>query len=116
MHLDLIQTVSLAGKAGVPNDDRAGCGDRHAWVIDGATDLGAPGLFGGRGGAAWIAAQAHAAFAGASGPIERLCGDVFEAVSASYIRNRRREPIADWELPCAAFVAVAIEGETLGCA
>ena len=58
MHLDLIQSLSLAGKPDVANDDRIGSADLHAWVIDGATDLGPPGLLGQRGGAAWLAATA----------------------------------------------------------
>ncbi len=50
MYFDLIQTVSLAGDAVIPNDDRGGTAHNRAWVIDGATDLGPPGLVGARGG------------------------------------------------------------------
>lgn len=116
MHFDLIQTINLAGKAGVPNDDRIGSGERHAWVIDGATDLGEPGLLGDRGGAAWLATTANAAFAGASGSISAICDTVFDQVAQRYTKERRREPLDDWELPIAAFAAVAIEGEMLACA
>jgi hypothetical protein len=116
MHLDFIQSISLAGKADGPNDDRAGCANRHAWVIDGATDLGEPGLLGDRGGAAWIAGEADAAFASAAGRLETLCGEVFAAVAAGYARDRTREPIAAWERPRASFAAVAIEGGMLACA
>ena len=64
MHFDLLQSISLAGDISVPNDDRAGSARGHAWVIDGATDLGPPGLVGAQGGAAWLASVAQAAFTG----------------------------------------------------
>ncbi|WP_252088867.1 protein phosphatase 2C domain-containing protein [Pseudomonas sp. MWU13-3659] len=116
MHFDLIQTLSLAGKPDVPNDDRIGCGDRHAWVIDGATDLGVPGLLGERGGAAWLANAAQRAFSAASGPLQTLCETVFHTLANDYRQDRRREPVAHWELPRAAFAAVALEGDELVCA
>lgn len=115
MHLDLIQTLSLAGKAAVPNDDRVGCAGRHAWVIDGATDLGEPGLMGQRGGAAWLADAAHRGFMAASGPLASLCEQVFQAVAADYRRDRQREPVAAWELPRASLAAIALEGDRLAC-
>ena len=52
MHLDIVQSLSIAGDSAKANDDRAGAGHARAWVIDGATDLGDPGLVGSRGGAA----------------------------------------------------------------
>jgi len=55
MRFDVLQMISLAGDAASANDDRVGASDAIAWVIDGATDLGEPGLLGTRGGAAWIA-------------------------------------------------------------
>ncbi|MBI6899406.1 protein phosphatase 2C domain-containing protein [Pseudomonas putida] len=116
MHFDLIQSLCLAGKPDVPNDDRIGSADRHAWVIDGATDLGAPGLLGERGGAAWLSATAQRAFATASGPLRQVCETVFDTIAQAYRQDRRREPLATWELPRAAFAAVAIEGEELVCA
>jgi hypothetical protein len=116
MHLNLIQSISLNGKTSVPNDDRAGCGEAHAWVIDGATDLGPPGLVGARGGAAWLAATADQAFAEASGPLAGICAGVFDTVAARFERDRQREAIADWELPTASLAAVALEGERLACA
>lgn len=116
MHFDLIQSLNLAGKADVPNDDRIGCASRHAWVIDGATDLGPPGLLGEQGGAAWLAAAAQAAFVSASGPLQSLCEQVFATVAAAYERDRRREPVAGWELPRAAFAAVALEDDEVVCA
>jgi hypothetical protein len=116
MHFDLIQTLSLAGKRDVPNDDRIGSAERHAWVIDGATDLGPPGLLGERGGAAWLAGAAQRAFAGASGALQGICESVFDSLGRDYARERQREPLALWELPRAAFAAVALEGDALVCA
>ncbi|MBP2158780.1 MULTISPECIES: protein phosphatase 2C domain-containing protein [Asticcacaulis] len=112
----MIQSISLNGKPGVPNDDRAGCGDRHAWVIDGATDLGPPGLVGARGGAAWLAATAHQAFQAASGPLAEICAGVFDTVAVRFEHDRQRDVLADWELPSAALAAVALEGDRLACA
>lgn len=117
MHFDLIQTLSLAGKPDVPNDDRIGCATRHAWVIDGATNLGPPGLLGELGGAAWLASAAQRAFASADeGPLQGICERVFDALARDYARDRQREPLAAWELPRAAFAAVALEGDSLVCA
>ncbi|ATQ42081.1 PP2C family serine/threonine-protein phosphatase [Caulobacter mirabilis] len=107
MRLDLMQSVSLNGDLKRPNDDRAGTNGRSAWVIDGATDLGAPGLLGRQGGAAWIASAADAGFAAAeAGDLRETCGQMFEAVAQRFRAARRREITGRWELPTAAFAAV----------
>lgn len=117
MHFDLIQSVSLSGSAAVPNDDRAGAIDNRAWVIDGATDLGPPGLMGARGGAAWLAAEAQAAFtAAADAPIAQLCQDLAAYLEARYAAARTREPLGRWELPMASMLAVRLIGSTMECA
>ncbi|MEH3101344.1 hypothetical protein [Sphingomonas adhaesiva] len=109
MHLDLIQSLSLCGDPATPNDDRAGATAARAWVIDGATDLGPPGLLGDQGGAAWLAAVADVAFgATRSGTLADACACVFADVEARFLAERRREPVAAWELPSAAFVAVQL--------
>lgn len=116
MHLDLIQSLSIAGDSAKPNDDRAGLAHAHGWVIDGATDLGKPGLVGARGGAAWIAGEADRAFAAArEGSIENICRAVFATVAARYDDLRTREP-EGWELPSASFLAVSVGGNVLDCA
>ncbi|WP_010186896.1 protein phosphatase 2C domain-containing protein [Sphingomonas sp. PAMC 26605] len=110
LHFDLIQSISLAGNAAAANDDRAGAGARRAWVIDGATDLGPPGLVGAQGGAAWIAATADHAFAAASdGRVSGVVAGVFSALADAYQRARHREPVGRWELPSAAFLCVALK-------
>jgi serine/threonine protein phosphatase PrpC len=116
MHLDLIQSLSIAGDASKANDDRTGAGHAHGWVIDGATDLGEPGLLGNRGGAAWIAAEADRAFAAADGgSIEQACRTVFERVAAAFTEQQTREP-ETWELPSASFLAIAVADNVVDCA
>lgn len=109
MHFDLIQSLGLCGDPVVPNDDRAGVRARHAWLIDGATDLSPPGLLGAQGGAAWLAATADAAFAAIEGAdLRDTCHRVFATVEAAYARQRQREPHGPWELPRASFAAVQL--------
>jgi hypothetical protein len=115
MHLDLIQSLSIAGDSSKANDDRTGAGHAHGWVIDGATDLGEPGLLGNRGGAAWIAAEADRAFAAAaSASIEQMCRIVFEQVATHFAETRTREPEL-WEIPSASFLAVAVADNVVNC-
>lgn len=114
MHFDLIQALSLAGASDTPNDDRAGAAHAHGWVIDGATDLGPPGLMGERGGAAWLAGEAQAAFAAAEdAPIEAMCGAVARRLADAYGAARTRDPLGRWELPMAAFLAARLAGDAL---
>lgn len=106
MRFDLIQSLSIAGDSHRPNDDRIGCTGRLAWVIDGATDLGPPGLVGTQGGAAWIADAANAAFAAADDrPIDAMCERVFAQVARDFGTVRTRDAEGRWELPSAAFLA-----------
>jgi serine/threonine protein phosphatase PrpC len=114
MAFDLIQSISIAGTHARANDDRAGAGAALAWVIDGATDLGPPGLMGSQGGAAWCAATADRAFAGApAGSLTATVGHVFAELASAFDADRTRDPEARWELPGAAFLAVAVAGEAL---
>lgn len=114
MHLDLIQAVSISGSAYSANDDRAGHGDRHAWVIDGATDLGEPGLVGPRGGAAWLALEADRAFAAApDAPLEAMITAIAEQLATRFTAAQTRAPAGAWELPIAATLAVRLDGDAL---
>ena len=109
MHFDLIQSISLAGSATTPNDDRCGATPTLAWMIDGATDLGPPGLMGSQPGAAWLAATAARAFAAAEdGALANTLDHVFARTAAAYAAERTRDPAGVWELPSAAFLAVAL--------
>lgn len=106
MRFDLLQSLSIAGDAHTPNDDRIGCTGRLAWVIDGATDLGPPGLVGTQGGAAWIADAANTAFAQVDdGSIDAICAHVFAQVQRRYAAAQQRDALGRWELPSAAFLA-----------
>jgi len=109
MRFDLLQSISLAGDIATPNDDRAGSARHHAWVIDGATDLGPPGLVGSQGGAAWLASVAQAAFTAAHAPsIDTLYREVADAIQAAWDRDRTRDPVDRWEYPLASSLAVRI--------
>jgi len=114
VRFDLLQAISLAGDAATPNDDRCGTRDALAWVIDGATDLGEPGLVGTRGGAAWIAQEADAAFRSASdAPLQAICRDVADHIAGRFQAERRRAPHGAWELPSASFLAARAAPDTL---
>lgn len=114
MHFDLIQSISLAGSTATPNDDRCGATAHLAWMIDGATDLGPPGLMGSQPGAAWLAATASRAFASAgAAALPDILDHVFTHSAAAYAAERTRDPVDVWELPSAAFLAVALTGDAL---
>lgn len=114
MHFDLLQSISLAGSLSTPNDDRTGNARQHAWVIDGATDLGPPGLVGAQGGAAWLASVAQAAFtASTAAGIEALYGDVATVILAAWERDRTRDPEDRWEYPLASSLAVRLDANHL---
>lgn len=116
MHFDLIQSLSLAGDSAVPNDDRAGARDRLAWVIDGATDLGPPGLVGPRGGAAWLADEANAALAqDDDAPVESLLPALATRMAERFADARTRDPLGRWELPIAALLIARLAEDALEC-
>jgi serine/threonine protein phosphatase PrpC len=117
MYFDLLQSISLAGDISVPNDDRTGAVRQHGWVIDGATDLGPPGLVGSQGGAAWLASVAQAAFTASIGDsMDAVYDDVIATVLAAWERDRTREPEGRWERPLASVIAVHIGEAQLDCA
>lgn len=112
MHLDVLQSISLNGVPGRANDDRCGSVKDLAWVIDGATDLGPPGLFGQQGGAAWLASTADACFPTVRGPgVRATCQGLFRELQTRFDRDRLRDPVAAWEIPKAAFAAVQLDGD-----
>lgn len=103
MQFSLVQALSVAGSGGSSNDDRAGVQTRHAWVIDGATDLGEPGIVGPRGGAQWLAGVADRGFATAAGDdVRTICEHVAGHLAHAWDQDRVREPVAAWEMPSAA--------------
>lgn len=113
MHLDLIQAISLAGNEAIANEDRIGLAVTSAWVIDGATDLAGPSLMGDRSGSVWLATTADAAFSRRCALDERnalhsLVREVHEDIASAYLLERKRSPVAEWEKPSAAFLAVKV--------
>lgn len=121
MHFDLIQSIGLAGDAATPNDDRAGTQGPLAWAIDGATDLGPPGLVGARGGAAWFAAAMDRALGDADdgGPVEGIVQAALARIVQQFDAERTRDPLGAWELPSAALIVArvaenAVEAAWLG--
>lgn len=117
MHFELLQSITLNGNIAKPNDDRLGLGARLAWVVDGATDLGAPGLLGTQGGAAWLAGAASTGFASAAaGSVEETCEAVFARIEAQFHAEKKREIDAPWEVPKAAFAAAQLTEDGLGVA
>lgn len=103
MQFSLVQALSVAGSGGLFNDDRAGVQARHAWIIDGATDLGEPGIVGPRGGAQWLAGVADSGFAAAVGEdVRTICEYVADHVVRAWDEDRVRDPVAAWEVPSAA--------------
>lgn len=117
MYFEMLQSISLNGKIGVPNDDRMGSSAARAWVVDGATDLGEPGLLGNQGGAAWLSTAASQGFAQATGTdLRRSCTEMFDHVAARFEQDRTRAPVANWELPKAAFAAAQLVDGQIECA
>ena len=83
-------------------------------MIDGATDLGAPGLVGTRGGAAWIAMEADAAFAAVDdGDVRSICDAVFGRLARRFDARRARDPVSGWEIPSAAFLVARATADTI---
>lgn len=111
---DVLQCLSLNGQIGSPNDDRVGAHPLRGWVVDGATDLGEPGLLGDQGGAAWLATQASLGFARTeAADVRTVCADMFAHVASRFDAERRRDVTAPWELPKAAFAVVQLVGDRL---
>lgn len=117
MRFDLLDSISLAGAADTPNDDRVGCTDSLAWVIDGATDLGEPGLVGTRGGAAWLAMEAEIALATANvdAGIDMICKMMFARLAQRFEVVRTRAPLAAWELPSGTFLIARADADGIEC-
>lgn len=114
MHFDFIQTISLNGQRTKPNDDRAGASARMGWVVDGATDMGPPGLLGAQGGAAWLASTTSAAMATLDErDMRATCAALFDQIAARYAAQQTRAPLAPWELPKAAFCAAQLVGDAV---
>lgn len=113
MHFEVVQSISINGTPGKPNDDRLGATSCLAWVVDGATDLGEPGLLGPIGGAAWLAGTASQGFATSDArDVAETCAAVFHHIEHRFEAERAREVAAPWEVPKAAFAVVQLTETT----
>lgn len=109
MYFETLQSISLNGRPDKPNDDRCGSSAQMAWVVDGATDMGEPGLLGTQGGAAWLASTASTSFAMANTDhIQKTCQTVFERIEEQFNLQKTRDVSAPWEIPKAAFGAAQL--------
>ncbi|MQY42683.1 hypothetical protein GG681_08505 [Epibacterium sp. SM1969] len=114
MYFEILQSISLNGQVSRPNDDRLGATPRRAWVVDGATDLGEPGLLGNQGGASWLSSTASLGFAMSQATdVRRACSDMFAYVSQRFEAERTRDVSARWELPKAAFAVAELGAQQL---
>lgn len=115
MHFRLIELVSAAGDPARASEDRVALGSGMAWVIDGATDLGEPGLMGTVTGGAWFADRLSIE-CGTAAVDQSLHDRIVAAhgkVCEAYEAERRRGALGAWEVPSGAFMAAAIEGESI---
>lgn len=111
--LTLIESISLAGDRKKQNDDAAGVSGPRAWVIDGATDLGAP-LTLAASDASWLAEHLNRRLYETVGndvvaelrKISASAANVFR----SEINGRSHER---WQSPTASVLMVNLRGETL---
>lgn len=117
MHFELLQMVSANGNIRKANDDRCGAVAKRAWVVDGATDMGPPGLLGQQGGASWLASTASDAFTMVQAQdIETTCNKAFQQIEEQFQRQKTREVSAAWETPKAAFGVAQLTDDGLSVA
>jgi len=114
LRFELLQSINLNGSVGVPSEDRVGCTTTQAWVVDGATDLGKPGLLSSGGGSAWIANSVHQyLYRSHEQSIETTCQRLFHFLEDSFQVEKTRDPLGDWEIPSAAFLLAEIANNSL---
>ena len=114
MRFDLLDLISVHGVAGRANDDRVGASARRVWVVDGATDLGPPGLVGQQGGAAWLADAASTGFAASdAADLSSACDEVFASIASRFAMDQSREAAGAWDYPKAAFAAAQLVEDRL---
>lgn len=111
--LKVIEQISAAGTASVPNEDIAGHSTCGAWALDGATGLAEERLLPGASDAHWLVAQYDALLRDRADRIElaphQLFTDCIDTVTRKFEAERSHVPETRFELPSAgiAFVRVA---------
>jgi hypothetical protein len=100
--VSIVDVVSLAGDEESVNEDAWGTSGPHAWVIDGATGLGAK-LLPEASDAAWFATTLRDALGAVDGAGARTrLGAAIEIVRRSFAAQATRAPRGAWEMPCAS--------------
>jgi hypothetical protein len=114
MTLAILDSLSLAGNRGKPNEDAFGAVGHRLWVIDGATGLGSS-LLPVRSDAAWLAQTAnrllhtHADIRDTA----RLVRVVIEGLASAFSAQSTRRPEERWELPVASMLILTREAEAI---
>ncbi len=114
MHLEVLDSVTDPGEPGGENEDAIGWNAQSAFVVDGATSLGAPRMRPPRSDAAWLAE--HAAT-----ELRRTLSDGFSTADAVRALNRRAaeaflaggEEIERYRYPTASFLSLRVAGDAL---
>ncbi len=106
-HFSIVDQISLGGFRH-KNEDRLGLAGRHAFVVDGATGLGAP-FMPGVSDAGWLAQRAAESIGRRSQEepaqlVEGLADDLIAAFAAEATRPLQHR----WELPCGAFMLASL--------
>jgi len=102
--ISVIDVVSLPGDDERVNEDAWGMAGRHAWIIDGATGLGAK-LLPGDSEAAWFAATLSEALTAVDADDARTrIRAAIDVVRNKFSALAARAPTAGWETPCGSLM------------
>lgn len=115
--LQILDTISVPGRAGKPNEDAFGHTDQHAWVIDGATGVADSDLLAGASDARWLSHGVSDFFAREAArfgsDLKGLTRAAIETMKARFEREARRAVNGRYEWPSAAMILVQHEGHAL---
>ncbi len=106
MTFQLLDSLSIPGDPGKPNEDAFAHDDNAAVLLDGATGLGEP-LLPGPSDAAWLArfgVNRLMAHLREGATAQRALGSALKDAERSFAGLRRRPPAERWEVPCASMI------------
>lgn len=115
MTLVSLQSLSLPGRAGQPNEDAFGHAPHAALVMDGATGLGDP-LMPGPSDAAWISqfgVRRVLAHLGQGVGARKALRDALGDTRKSFEALRRHPPQHLWQTPCASMMLAVVHSSRL---
>ena len=113
MKFEYVSGLSWPGDPAKPNDDAFCHSERLAAVFDGATSLGEP-LLAVDSDAAWIARKgAEALIAHAGLPPREALARTAEAAERDFVRQRKRPPKENFELPLASMMLAGVQAQAL---